>query len=392
MFGFPGPDRGRPRQRAGALPRCDGDPDPDGQRLPGAGAAVEMLRPGFAAVGRGRARHLRPARQLPVCLYGEILRRHGLSRPCQLHRQLQPRAGAVRGCAAARLDGAQLLLQHRVRGRPGCLRQSVVAAGRLCAASGAHRPGLRLVRLSGRYRRCQRLEPDRHPCAGLPARERVFQSGGLSHDSRRRSEAHEGNRLPQPVRRAHPQLHRIQRLLAGQQLHQPRRAGRILGLPRTGRHHGPVAAAQVRGPGARCRAPVAMDADPEHPTTGDRPGRLLRHVLRDRRHGRRRHRLPARRRQFPLDRRLRLWRRMDARAGGETGPQCLGPVVDGPAPQRRRPGPEKPRHPQGGRVDAAGPAVDGRNGLVPLRRRPDRRSRRHPGRRLPHRVYRRTGL
>ena len=55
------------------------------------------------------------------------------------------------------------------------------------------------------------------------------------------------------------------------------------------------------------------------------------------------------------------WMREQA---GETGPQCLGPVVDGPAPQRCRPGPEEPGHPQRGRCG---------------RRRPSRRWRKWAG-------------
>ena len=225
-----------------------------------------------------------------------------------------------------------------------------------------------------------------------PREERVFQSGGLSHDSRRRSQAHPRDRIPQPVRRAHPQFRRIQRLLAGRRLRQPRRAGRVLGLPRAGGRDGSFGAAQVRGAGAGRRTPDAMDADAQHAPAGDRPGGLFRHVLRDRRHDRRRHRLPPRRRQFPLGRRLRLRRRVDARAGRKARPQCLGAVVDRPAAQPGRPGAEEPRHPQGGGLDAAGAAVDRRPRLVPLCDRTDRRSRRHTGRGLAHRLYRRAGL
>ena len=117
MFRLPGVHRRRPRRGAGALPGRNRDPHADGQRLSGAGPAFEILRPGPASDGRGGARHLRPARQLPLRLHGEILRRHGLSRPRQLHRQFQPRPDALRDRGAARLDGAQLLLQHRVRRR-----------------------------------------------------------------------------------------------------------------------------------------------------------------------------------------------------------------------------------------------------------------------------------
>jgi hypothetical protein len=64
---------------------------------------------------------------------------------------------------------------------------------------------------------------------------------------------------------------------------------RILGLPRGGRRHGPVAAAQVRGHRARCGSAAAILPDPRHAAAVAGPGRLYRHVLRARRHDRRRH-------------------------------------------------------------------------------------------------------
>ena len=57
----------------------------------------------------------RAPRRLRARLRREILRRHRLSRPCQLLRQFQRRAGRAWRDAARRLDGDQLLLQHRHR-------------------------------------------------------------------------------------------------------------------------------------------------------------------------------------------------------------------------------------------------------------------------------------
>ena len=147
---------------------------------------------------------------------------------------------------------------------------------------------------------------------------------------------------------------RISRLLAADPVQQRRAGRRILGLPRAGGHHGSVAAAQVRGDRPGRRGAAAIHAHPQRPQTRRRPGRLHRHVLRARRHDRRRHAVPARRQQFPLDRRRRLWRHLAARAGREARPQGVGALLDRPAAQHRRAGAEEPRHPARGDLDAAG--------------------------------------
>ena len=58
---------------------------------------------------------VRPPRCLRARLQRALLRRHGLSRPCQLHGEFQQRARALRHQPRAGLDGDQLLLQHRHR-------------------------------------------------------------------------------------------------------------------------------------------------------------------------------------------------------------------------------------------------------------------------------------
>ena len=68
----------------------------------------------------------------------------------------------------------------------------------------------------------------------------------------------------------------------------------ILGVPRARRRHGPVAAPEIRGDRARCRGADAIRADPRRAEARRRAGRLFGHVLRARRHARRRHAVPAR--------------------------------------------------------------------------------------------------
>ena len=90
--------------------------------------------------------------------------------------------------AARRLDGDQLLLQHRHRrAGTGRLRRAVVAAGRLRAAAGADRHRLRLLGLPGRHHAGQWLGPDRHPRSHLFGRRKILSSRSEAHDPRRRT-------------------------------------------------------------------------------------------------------------------------------------------------------------------------------------------------------------
>ncbi len=73
--------------------RRDDDPHADGCELSDARPAFEILRPGHGAAGRGGAGHVRPARCVRARLRRQILRRHRLSRPHQLLGEFQPRAG-----------------------------------------------------------------------------------------------------------------------------------------------------------------------------------------------------------------------------------------------------------------------------------------------------------
>ena len=126
-----------------------------------------------------------------------------------------------------------------------------------------------------------------------PAKERF--SAAIAHrvTPGRGAEADEGDRLPREDLGADEPLHRVQRLLAADLVRQPRRRRRVLGLPREGGRDGPLAAAEVRDPRARRRGAAAGDDDARHPPARRRPGRLHGDVQRDRRHARRRHRLPA---------------------------------------------------------------------------------------------------
>ena len=103
---------------------------------------------------------------------------------------------------------------------------------------------------------------------------------------------------------------------------------RILGMPGARGGHGPVAASQVRGSRPRSAGAHAALRDPRHAKARARAGRLHRDVLRARRNDRRRHRLPARRRQLPVDRWKRSFRTLAARAGGEARARRVGQEID----------------------------------------------------------------
>ena len=138
----------------------DHHPHPHGPRVSHAGSACQVLRPGHDRADRSRARHRGPPRRLCHGLRRQVLRRHRLPRPQQLQRQLQHRAGQLRHCRSAWLDGDQFFLQylHR-RARGGGLRRTLVAPGRLCIAARLDRSGLRVLGLPGRHQPGQRLEP-----------------------------------------------------------------------------------------------------------------------------------------------------------------------------------------------------------------------------------------
>ena len=304
-------DRARPRQHRHAHAA--------GARLSGAGPVRQGVRPGFPAAGGAGAGHLRAARQFRAGLHLEILRGHGLFRPRQLLGQFQRCAGALWRQAAARLGGAQPLLQHRHRPQQRALsRRAVVAARRLRAVPRPDRPGVRVVGLPGRHRRRQRLEPDAGPHPHLSDKGALLARGGLPQDSRFRASDDQGNRVPSAPLRAHAQLHRISRLLAAQPLQQRRADRRILGGQRARGDDRPLAPAQVRGDGAGCRDPAAARGDARRAPAVGRAGGLFRHVPRDRRHARRLHHLPPGQGQFPLHRRRRGERPRAARAGGRS--------------------------------------------------------------------------
>ena len=166
-------------------------------------------------------------------------------------------------------------------------RRSLVAARRLRAVPGHDRSRLRLDGLSRRYRCHQCLEPDGYPCPRLSGPQQFFTSDRLPHDTRFRSQADPRDSLPSAHLGADPQLHRISRLLAADQVQQPRRRRRVSRLPRGGGRDRPLALAQVRGAGARCRDADAAHLHPQHAPAGGRAGGLYGALLRERRHARR---------------------------------------------------------------------------------------------------------
>ncbi len=245
-----------------------------------------------------------------------LLRGHGLPRPRELHGQLQRAGHAVRDRRARRLGGRQLLLQHaRRRRQRDRLRRAVVAPRRLRADAGDDRPRVRVVRVPRRHRPGQRLGHHRHPRARLLAREPLLDGHRPPRDPGGRASADQGNGVPPAYERAHRELRGVPRLLAAPVLQHRGRDQPVLGVPREGRDHGPLAAAQVGGarPGRR-----GADPDGDHARrapAGGRAGGLHGGLQRDRRHDRRRHRLPARRQQLPLHRRRPVHGRVAEGAG-----------------------------------------------------------------------------
>ena len=186
------------------------------------------------------------------------------------------------------------------------------------------------------------------------------------------------------------QAHRVQRLLAPDELRQPRRDGRVLGLPGARRDHGPLAAPQVRGARPRRRGAAAGHRHPRRPSPRRRPRRLHGDVQRDRRHDRRRDDLPDRRDELPLRRRRRVRRRLAPRAGRPPRPQRVREGVHRPPPQRRGPGSREPRAPGVDRVDAAGADAVRLAGVVPVLRGTHRRCDGRAGGDLADRLHRRA--
>ena len=153
-------------------------------------------------------------------------------------------------------------------------------------------------------------ELDRRPRARLLPREPLLDGDRPPRHPGGRARADPGDDVPSADERADRELRGVPRLLAAPLLQQRGRHRRVLGLPREGRRHGPLPAAQVGGPRARRRDAHPARDHPRRAPPGRGPGRLHGGLQRDRRHDRRRHRLPAGRRQLPLHRRRPLRRRL----------------------------------------------------------------------------------
>ena len=238
--------RAQARVGARARARRDDDALAHGPGVPAARPAGEVLRRRPGSADRGRPRHGRSPRHVRARLHGQVLRGQGLPRPRQLHGELQRAGDAVRDRAAHGLGGAQLLLQHGLR-REQRLRhgRAVVAPRRLRPPPRDERPRLRVVGVPRRHRPGERLADHADPRAGVRARQHVLGRDRAPRDGRRRSGAHARDDVPSAHERAHEELRRVPRLLAPALLRQRGRDRRVLGLPREGRDHGPLAAAQV---------------------------------------------------------------------------------------------------------------------------------------------------
>ena len=233
-------------------------------------------------------------------------------------RELQ-RRGRRRTAIAARagLGGAQLLLQHARSTRTTCSSpdEPWSRPGRLRPAAGDDRPRVRLVGVPRRHRPRQRLGDHRHPRARLLAREPLLDGHRPPRDPGGRASADQGDGVPPAHQRAHRELRRstaatgcrtastTRAPIAEYWACREKAVVMDLSPLRKWEVLGPDAEALIQHGGHARRAPA-----------GGRPGRLHGGLQRDRRHDRRRHRLPARRRQLPLRRRRRVRRRVAARS------------------------------------------------------------------------------
>ena len=148
------------------------------------------------------------------------------------------------------LGGAQLLLQHRLRrdnvfvmdepwSRPGdyvLLRamSDLVCASSACPDDIDPANGWQITPTST----CASTRPTTRFSVAIAHRVTPDAEPG----------AHAGDDVPSAHERADEELRRVPRLLAPALLRQRGRDRRVLGVPREGRDHGPLAAAQVGGP------------------------------------------------------------------------------------------------------------------------------------------------
>ena len=281
-----------PRARA----RRDDDAHADGPGVPAARPAREVLRRRHGSAGRGRARHGRPPRHVRARLHGQVLRGHGLPRPRQLHARtstarstpfgIAPRKGweALNFFYNTGFDANNVFVMDEPWSRPGdyvLLRamSDLVCASSACPDDIDPANGWEITDVHVRV-----YAPDNRFSMAIAHRVTADADPVLTKETTfhpRTSELTE-------------ELRRVPRLLAPALLRQRGRDRRVLGLPREGRRHGPLAAAQVGGARARRRgADPARDHARRAPARG-RPGRLHRGLQRDRRDDRRRDGLPAR--------------------------------------------------------------------------------------------------
>ena len=375
-------------------PGLDGHPQPDGQRLPAAGPAGQVLRRRHGPADRGRPGHRRASRHASRWPARRSTTRTSAtpgtstapttSTPPSRPYRIDPRAGwpALNFFYNTGFDSDLMLIMDEPWSRPGDYVLLRAMTDLVCSSSACPDDidpangweitdvHVRVYAPENRFSMAiaHRVTPE---ADAVLTKETAFHPSDLE---------------------AHQELRRVPRVLAAALLRQRGRRRRVLGLPREGGDHGPLPPAQVGDPRPRRRAADAVGGHPRHPPPRGRPGRLHRDLQRDGRDDRRRHRLPAGARQLPLRRRRRVRRRLAQGARRAARAPRLRQALHRPAPQRRRPGPGQPRHPHRDRLDAADPDGARRPQVVPLPGRADRRPQGHPRRGVPHRVLRRTGL
>ena len=376
--------------RAGA--RLDGHALADGKRLPEPGLYSKFfdhdLEPLVEVVRDTVGRH--DTFGLACTKYYEDM---GYFGHVNCSENFNAQLDAVHDRAARGLAGDQLLLQHGVRRAERVLpRRAVVATRRLRAPAGADRPRVPVERVPRRHRRGERLEPDRGARPRLPGEGALLGGDRAPRDARLRAEADARDRLPPRTSALTSRFTEYNGYWLPTSYDNHGAVDEYWACRERGGDHGPLAAPQVRGARARRRGAPAGDDDARRPPARRRPGRLHGDVQRHRRDARRRDRLPARRGQLPLDRRLGVRRRLAARAGGAARAPRVGQGVDRRPPQRRRPGAALAADPLRDRLDVADADAVRRAEVVPLLGRAARRPDRDPDHRVADRLLGRARL
>ena len=201
------------------------------------GPLRQVLRPRHGPAGRGRPGHGRPPRHVRAGLPGQVLRGHRLSRPHQLHRQLQRCADPVRRSPRARAGRRSTssttprstrnmqLVFDEPWSRPGDYVMLRAMTDLVCASSACPDD----IDPSNAWEvtdvHVRVYSPQNRFSVAIARRVTADAAPVLT----------QRDRIPPAHQRADQELPRIPRLLAAPLLQQRGRDRRVLGLPREGR-------------------------------------------------------------------------------------------------------------------------------------------------------------